>query len=152
MLQKFLQIILLVLLSISANAGEKKPMSLVIKTRDNQIFDLNKMRGKITIVSFFASWCKPCLIELAELEEIHHTQKNIEIIAINLDHLDEDRNLKFTRKYSYKFAKLSDSMVNGFDEPSSIPTTYLIGCDGVVAKILEDDISVKESLQKIKCD
>jgi len=153
MYQKFLKIIFLLFLSAaSANANQANRALLVIKTRDNQIFDLNKIRGKITIISFFTSWCKPCLSELAELEEIYLTQKNIEIIAINLDHIDEEKNLKFTKKFSYKFAKLSDASVNNLPEPESIPTVYFIGCDGVITNVDEGDFSIKKTLREIKCN
>ncbi len=43
--------------------------------------------GKTYVINFWATWCKPCLIELPYFEQINAEQKdnNVEVILVSLD-------------------------------------------------------------------
>ena len=43
--------------------------------------------SKVTILSFWASWCEPCLRELVELDDIYlrFKAKGLSIVAVNID-------------------------------------------------------------------
>ena len=47
---------------------------------------LSKIKGKVTIVDFWASWCKPCRIENPNLVKLYDTyhSKGLEIISVSL--------------------------------------------------------------------
>lgn len=113
-------------------AQVEPPMSLIITCDDGTVFDISKLRGKNVMISFFASWCRPCKSELDELERIYRNDKNAAIIAINLDDSEsEDFNLEeFRAKYSFKFAKITDAQVNDFGRPKKLPTLYVIDENG----------------------
>lgn len=55
---------------------------------------LRDIKGHITLLSFWASWCGPCRVELPTLADLHKAfkDKGLQIIAINLDNEDTDRN------------------------------------------------------------
>jgi len=48
---------------------------------------LSKIKGKVTIVDFWASWCKPCRIENPNLVKLYDTyhSKGLEIISVSLE-------------------------------------------------------------------
>jgi thiol-disulfide isomerase/thioredoxin len=48
---------------------------------------LEKDNGKVKIVNFWATWCKPCMQELPDFEKIHleYKDKNVEVILVSLD-------------------------------------------------------------------
>lgn len=41
-----------------------------LKGVDGKIYDVAKMRGEVVILSFGATWCQPCAVELAALEDL----------------------------------------------------------------------------------
>lgn len=46
---------------------------------------LNKENGKINVINFWATWCKPCVAELPFFEELGEKRDDIEITLISLD-------------------------------------------------------------------
>lgn len=68
-----------------------KPIELSFKAMDGREVDLAKLRGKVVIIDFWASWCGPCLVSLPGLVETHKkwNPKGLEIVGIALDELKE---------------------------------------------------------------
>ena len=70
---------------------DKRPFpSVAIKTLDGQTVstDLLKNDGKPIVISFWATWCKPCVNELtnmADLYEEWQKETGVKIIAISID-------------------------------------------------------------------
>ena len=52
-----------------------------------ELIELNKIKGKVTIIDFWASWCKPCRVENPNLVKLYnkYNAKGLEIISISLD-------------------------------------------------------------------
>jgi thiol-disulfide isomerase/thioredoxin len=55
---------------------------------NNKRIDLNTLKGeKITIVDFWATWCKPCMTAIPKLNTIYteFSSQGVEIIGVNVD-------------------------------------------------------------------
>lgn len=48
----------------------KAEATFKLKGVDGKIYDLAQMRGEVVILSFGATWCKPCAAELEALEDL----------------------------------------------------------------------------------
>ena len=48
--------------------GEIAP-TFVCRTIDGKTIDINKLRGKVIMINFFATWCPPCNLELPVLQK-----------------------------------------------------------------------------------
>ncbi|MDE0056040.1 MAG: TlpA disulfide reductase family protein, partial [Gammaproteobacteria bacterium] len=55
--------------------------------RNGDRINLEEMSGKIVVISFWATWCPPCLKELPVLEAIHNSigEDRLEVIAVNTE-------------------------------------------------------------------
>gem|GEM_PF-1490950 len=76
---------------ISEMETEKKlqsaPMELAFTAVDGTEVDLSKMRGKVILVDFWATWCGPCMAEVPHVVETYQKlhDKGFEIIGVSLD-------------------------------------------------------------------
>lgn len=68
------------------------PFDLVGKTLEGDEIKVSDYKGKVVIVSFWASWCGPCKKELPVLAGIQKsaTPEKLQVISVNID---EDRQL-----------------------------------------------------------
>lgn len=54
---------------------------------DGKFIDLSEFRGKVVLLSFWATWCPPCRRELPLLERLQNIvdRKRLEIVAVSID-------------------------------------------------------------------
>tara|TARA_R110000868_G_C10957828_1_gene768239 strand:+ start:4414 stop:5343 length:930 start_codon:yes stop_codon:yes gene_type:complete len=75
------------------NAFEQKKLpSETFLTIENEIFDLKTLEGKTIYLSFWATWCGPCLAQKPELDRLKEEFKNnskVVFIDISLDNDSE---------------------------------------------------------------
>jgi peroxiredoxin len=114
---------------------------LVITELDGNTFDLTKLRGKVVLVNYWATWCAPCRKEVPKLDAFYrqHHDQNLEMIGISID---RDRDLEKVRKVmaklAYPVATLKGITVDGFGPPAGVPITWVIDSDGKVRDMMID--------------
>jgi cytochrome c biogenesis protein CcmG, thiol:disulfide interchange protein DsbE len=125
--------------------GKAAP-ALVATELDGQVFDLAKLKGKVVLVSYWATWCAPCKKDMPKLDAFYrkHRQQNLAMIGISVD---RERDLQKVRKMmaalAYPAAMLKDVTVDGFGAPDGVPITWIIDADG---KVRDRMIDVRDEL------
>jgi peroxiredoxin len=97
---------------------------------------LSDFRGNVVILSFWASWCGPCLAELptfAEIENKFH-DKGLRVLPVNVDDGDAGREFakEFWPKKGIKFPSYYDTtkdLANQF-EVDMLPSSFVIDRQG----------------------
>src|SRR5271163_552116 len=114
--------------------GEAAP-PLVLTAIDGTSVDLAKLRGKVVLVNFWATWCAPCRKEMPTLDAFYrrHRGQNLELIGISIDFArDAAKMRKAAAPLAYPAAWINDISVNGFGAPEGVPVTYVIDANGVI--------------------
>ena len=76
------------ILMMSSTLRAQSALRFELKDLKNNTRSFNELKGeKITLLDFWASWCKPCLKAIPELNTIYsaYKDKGVEIIGINTD-------------------------------------------------------------------
>ncbi|WP_074410010.1 MULTISPECIES: TlpA disulfide reductase family protein [Aquimarina] len=112
-------------------------------TPEGKILSLKESMGKITIIDFWASWCKPCRIENPNVVKVYNKyhDKGLNIIGVSLDKKQEawakaiaDDNLEWNHVSNLQFWQEPIARAYGV---RSIPATFIIDEKGnVIAKNL----------------
>lgn len=63
------------------------PLEIAFTALDGRKVDLQKLKGKVVLVDFWASWCGPCMTAMPEVIELYqkYQPKGFEVVGINLD-------------------------------------------------------------------
>ena len=88
MLRKFILFIAITLFSSTLNAQQSIP-NITLKTVNGVKVQSNEFlnQDRFTIISFWATWCIPCINELDAINELYPLwkDKNIDVVAISTD-------------------------------------------------------------------
>jgi thiol-disulfide isomerase/thioredoxin len=128
-LRKFLILLLIGQTLLFANS---KIIDFKLKDLNNRSKSFSELKGeKFTILDFWATWCKPCLLAIPKLNEIYDTysDKGIEIIGINTDSPRNSAKVRpFVKSYKIKYPILRDpnNEVTGELNVTAFPTLYII--------------------------
>jgi len=84
-------------------------------------------QGKVVVIDFFASWCKPCLMEIPEFIEArkHYPADKVVFIGISLDQ-DQGQYFRFVKQTPFNFpVYLADPDVISTFGVKMIPKTII---------------------------
>ena len=129
-----------------------KPFVFIALGLDGKEINLEKMRGKVVLIDFWASWCGPCMSEVPNMKKVYdeyHAQ-GLEIIGVNLDQeLDVLKSTveKHGMNWLHHFDGANpDGGWAGKYGISAIPAMWLIDKQGLL-----QDLNAREDLEaKVK--
>lgn len=65
-----------------------KPISVGIRLVNGEMMNLQQSRGSAVVLDFWASWCKPCMMELPKIKAFYEARKddaNFKMVSLSLD-------------------------------------------------------------------
>lgn len=110
-----------------------KPPDFSGPTLDSQSLSLSKLRGKVVVINFWASWCHECRPEMPVLEQLHREfgGRGLAIVGINAR-----ENAEAIRRYAKELGLTfplildPDGRINALFGVIGLPATFVIGRDG----------------------
>jgi thiol-disulfide isomerase/thioredoxin len=118
-----------------------KPVDLQFTAVDGREVDVAKLKGKVVLIDFWATWCGPCVGELPHVKAAYdklHSQ-GFEIVGISLDK-DKDSLTKFVGAHNMEWPQFFDGLYwqNKYARQfgiESIPAMWLLDKKGVLRDV-----------------
>ena len=114
-----------------------------LHTPGGKIVKISDFKGKPTLVNMWATWCAPCVVELPSLEIMSKLYKGkINVIAVALEARPPAEVATFLEKREIGDFAAHVDLTGEFGENlgvRGIPTSFLIGSDGLILYRFEGD-------------
>ncbi len=116
--------------------GDTAP-NFTLTTFEGEQISLGDLKGKVVVLNFWASWCKPCEEEAAELETAWRIyQPGGEVVFLGVDYVDtESKAMAYLEKFDVTYPNGPDlrTQISQAFRIRGVPETYIIDQDGKLA-------------------
>ncbi|MCG8581294.1 MAG: TlpA family protein disulfide reductase [Bacteroidales bacterium] len=132
-------ILSIVILTLAFNVVKAQSIpDFMLENLDGEWVSYNDLKGdEVTLIDFWASWCKPCMKAMPEIDKIYqeYHNKGLSAIGINTDgprSISKVRPLSKTLNISYPIVSdINNELLNDLNI-SVLPTLLLVNKNGEI--------------------
>jgi len=106
-----------------------------LKSIRNETVTLEQLKGKVTLITFWATNCPSCLKEIPDLTALYHDyhDKGLELFAISMVYDRPSHVVAMSQSHDIPYSLVLDlrgGLAKAFGQVELIPTTLLINTQG----------------------
>jgi thiol-disulfide isomerase/thioredoxin len=109
--------------------------SVTFVDTNGAVYDAKALEGKVVVVNFWATWCKPCNHEIPDLSKVYAKYKERGLVILGVltsDDPDPNQLLNFQSDHemTYPVIRGDDTIIGAFRYPRNLPTTFVFDRGG----------------------
>jgi cytochrome c biogenesis protein CcmG/thiol:disulfide interchange protein DsbE len=123
-----------------------------LTTFEGETIDTRALRGQVIVVNFWASWCKPCEQEAADLEAAWQRYAGDGVLFVGVNYVDtQPEALEYLERFGVTYPNGPDlgTRISQAYRIRGVPETYVIDGNGTLAAVT---IGPYQSLEEIEAD
>ncbi|HWB82665.1 MAG TPA: TlpA disulfide reductase family protein [Bryobacteraceae bacterium] len=120
---------------LDADDRQRAGGAFALQDLRGRTWDLKKLRGKVVLVNFWATWCPPCREEMPDLEDLYQRFRGqgLLVLAISGDQPSDLRKFLAQQKLSFPLLIDPDNKTMKQFRVTGIPKTFLYDRQGHLA-------------------
>jgi thiol-disulfide isomerase/thioredoxin len=116
-------------------------LSLLACSRQEAIapnLELEDLRGQWVVINYWAIWCKPCIVEIPQLNQLDTQYPQVTVLGVNYDGASGAELEQQKQKLGVTFAslELDPAAELGIPRPTVLPTTLILDPAGQLVTTL----------------
>jgi peroxiredoxin len=112
---------------------------------------LSQYRGKIVLVNFWATWCKPCTTEMPAMQTAYDKLRDNGFVVLAVNELEDDAKVReHIKQYGHTFPVLMDrdnKVANQFGV-FGLPVSVFIDQEGRVQEYLKGGLLTEQKIDE----
>jgi peroxiredoxin len=138
----------------AAQAEANAIFALTLPDLEGRPQPLAQWRGKVLVVNYWASWCKPCVEEMPAFSRLnnHYASWGVQFVGIGLDETEKMQAFVKTTPVSYPLLAAGSASTTPGLQVKGLPYTVVIGRDGRIDTSLlgrQDEASLEPVLRRL---
>jgi peroxiredoxin len=113
---------------------------------------LGQYRGKIVLVNFWATWCKPCTTEMPAMQTVYEKLRDKNFVVLAINELEDDEKVReHIKQYGHTFPVLMDhdnKVANQFGV-FGLPVSVFIDQEGRVQEYIKGGLLTEQKIQMV---
>lgn len=138
------------LLILGCSAKQSDLDKIQLQTLDGLPIDMNDFKGKTVFINFWATWCKPCIMEMPTIAQAKEqlNGKNVVFLFPSNESVDLITDFKEKRNFDFNYVQVQNMEALNIQ---ALPTTMIFNTEGelVFSEMGFRDWSTPENLALI---
>ena len=118
---------------------------------DGKSQSLSQYRGKIVLVNFWATWCKPCTTEMPAMQAMYDKLRDKGFVVLAVNELEDDAKVReHIKQYGHTFPVLMDrdnKVANQFGV-FGLPVSVFIDREGRVQEYIKGGLLTEQKIEE----
>jgi peroxiredoxin len=117
-----------------------------------QTHRLSQYRGRVVLLNFWATWCKPCTTEMPAMQACYDKLRDQGFVVLAVNELEDDAKVReHIKQYGHTFPVLMDrdnKVANQFGV-FGLPVSVFIDQDGRVQEYIKGGLLTEQSIEDV---
>lgn len=100
----------------------------------------SSLKGKWVFINYWASWCQPCVDEIAELNQFYEKNKNqnVAVFAVNYDAMSQSMQKRLVQQFDIRYPSLKHLSAQSLNlgNITAVPVTFVFNPQGKLSTTL----------------
>jgi peroxiredoxin len=117
---------------------------------DGRAHDLGRYRGKIVLLNFWATWCKPCTTEMPAMQAAYDRLRGKGFVVLAVNELEDDAKVReHIQAYGHTFPVLMDrdNRVANLYGVYGLPVSVFIDEAGTVRSYIKGGLLTEQKIE-----
>jgi len=100
---------------------------------EGKTHSLASYRGKVVVMDFWATWCRPCTEVMPRMQKLHQkfADKGVVVFGVNSWENGDALKLMKDKRYSYELLLNGEKITEAY-KVTTLPVVYIVGADGKI--------------------
>lgn len=111
---------------------------------------LSEYKGRVVLLNFWATWCKPCMREMPLLNELSQSAElPVETLLVNAGE-SKGTVLEYMAEQQFSFPVIIDvtGRISASYSVNALPSTYIINKAGEISRVVVGEIGDPDTLKQ----